>query len=90
MSTTDWRSGSMKLEDIRKDLENPELTAKQKKAAFEHLRRWLRERPDDAEAKELLGRHEGEFGREAADMPIARDTSAEGFGALSEAEKKAR
>jgi hypothetical protein len=53
------------------------------------LRRWLRGRPDDAEAKDLLARHEGEFGREAADMPI-RESGGEGFGALAEAEERAK
>ncbi len=90
MSTTDWRGGSMQLSDIRNDLENPELTLTQRKAALEHLRRWLAERPDDAEAKELWHRYAPEFGREAADHPIARDTSGEGFHALSEAERRAR
>jgi len=41
----------MKLSDIRNDLENNELTPTQRKDAFEHLSRWLGERPDDAEAK---------------------------------------
>ncbi len=90
MSTTDWRGGSMQLSDIRNDLENRELTPTQRKAAFEHLRRWLRERPDDAEAKELWHRYDAEFGREDADRPIGRDTSGEGFGALSEAERRSR
>jgi hypothetical protein len=89
MTSTDWQGGSMSLQDIRNDLENTELSGTQRKQAFEHLRRWLRERPDDAEAKELLGRHEGEFGREAADMPI-RETGGEGFGALAEAEERAK
>lgn len=89
MSTIDWRGGSMKLSDIRNDLEDAELTPTQRKAAFEHLRRWLRERPDDGEAKELWNRFEGEFGREDADMPVGRDTSGEGFEALSEAERRA-
>jgi hypothetical protein len=90
MSTTDWRGGSMTLTDIRNDLENRELTPTQRKAAFEHLRRWLRERPDDGEAKELWNRYESEFGREDAATPIARETSGEGFEALSEAERRAR
>ncbi len=89
MTTTDWRGGSMSLTDIRSDLENPELTPTQRKAAFEHLRRWLRERPADAEAKELWSRYEAEFGREDADTPLARDTSGEGFHALREAERRA-
>ena len=89
MTSTDWQGGSMSLQDIRNDLENTELSGTQRKQAFEHLRRWLRERPDDAEAKELLARHEGEFGREAADMPI-RETGGEGFGALAEAEERAK
>ncbi len=87
MSTTDSHGGSMTLQDIRSDLENAELTMTQRKAAFEHLRRWLRDRPDDGEAKELLGRFEAEFGREAADMPT--ETSGQGFAGLSEAERKA-
>ncbi len=90
MSTINWRGGSMRLADIRSDLESPELTLTQRKAAFEHLRRWLRERPDDGEAKKLWARHESEFGREDADMPIGRDTSGGGFEALSEAERKTR
>jgi hypothetical protein len=36
-----------------------------------------------------LARHEGEFGREAADMPI-REAGGEGFGALAEAEEQAK
>ena len=88
MTTTDWQGGSMSLQDIRNDLENAELSGTQRKQAFEHLRRWLRERPDDAEAKELLAQHESEFGREAADMPI-RDAGG-GFGALAEAEERAK
>ncbi len=88
MSTTDWRGGPMALSDIRSDLENPELTPTQRKAAFEHLRRWLRERPDDSEAKELWNRYEADFGREDADVPIERDTSGEGFEAISEAERR--
>jgi predicted Zn-dependent protease len=87
MTPTDSRGGSMSLQDIRNDLEN--LSATQRNHAFEHLRRWLRERPDDAEAKDLLARHEGEFGREAADMPI-RESGGEGFGALAEAEERAK
>jgi hypothetical protein len=89
MTRTDSQGGSTSLQDIRNDLENTDLSATQRKQAFEHLRRWLRERPDDADAKELLGRYEGEFGREAADMPIL-ETSGEGFGALAEAEERAK
>ena len=90
MSTTGWHGGTMKLSDIRNDLENSELTPTQRKSAFEHLRRWLRERPDDAEAKELWNRFEAEFGREHADAPLARETSGEGFGALTEAERRTK
>ena len=91
MSTVDWRGGGpMKLDDIRADLESGDLTPTQRKAAFEHLRRWLRERPEDAAAKELWHRYESEFGREEADAPIARDTSGEGMEAIAEAERKAR
>jgi hypothetical protein len=89
MTTTDPHSGPMSLQDIRNDLERTDLSATQRKQAFEHLRRWLRERPDDAEAKELLARHEGEFGREAADMPM-REAGGEGFGALAKAEEQAK
>ena len=89
MMTTDRHGGPMSLQDIRNDLEKTDLSGTQRKHAFEHLRRWLRERPDDAEAKELLARHEGEFGREAADMPI-REAGGEGFGALAEAEEQAK
>jgi predicted Zn-dependent protease len=89
MTKTDWQGGSMSLQDIRNDLENTELSGTQRKQAFEHLRRWLRERPDDAEAKELLARHEAEVGREAADMPM-RQGGGEGFGALAEAEERAK
>ena len=89
MATTDSHGGSMSLQEIRNELEKTDLSGTQRKQAFEHLRRWLRERPDDAEAKELLARHEGEFGREAADMPI-RETGGEGFGALAEAEERAK
>jgi hypothetical protein len=90
MSTTGWHGGTMKLSDIRNDLENPELTPTQRKSAFEHLRRWLRERPDDAEAKELWNRFEAEFGREDADAPLTRETSGEGFAALIEAERRTK
>jgi predicted Zn-dependent protease len=89
MTTTHGQGGSMSLQDIRNDLENEGLSATQRKHAFEQLRHWLRERPDDAEAKDLLARHEGEFGREAADMPI-RESGGEGFGALAEAEERAK
>jgi hypothetical protein len=89
MSTTDWRGGTMTLSAIRSDLENPDLTPTQRKAAFEHLRRWLRERPDDADALELWRRYEGEFGREGAETPITAETSGEGFEALTEAERRA-
>jgi Flp pilus assembly protein TadD len=89
VTATDSHGGSMSLQDIRNDLEKTDLSGTQRKQAFGHLRRWLRERPDDAEAKELLGRYEGEFGREAADMPI-RETGGEGFGALGEAEERAK
>jgi predicted Zn-dependent protease len=89
MTRTDPHAGPMSLQDIRNDLEKTDLSGMQRKRAFEHLRRWLRERPDDAEAKELLARHEGEFGREAADMPI-REARGEGFGALAEAEEQAK
>lgn len=89
MTTTGWRGGAMKLSDIRNDLESRELTPTQRKDAFEHLRRWLRERPDDSEAKELWARYEGEFGREDADKPLTRDTSGEGMAALREAERRA-
>jgi len=88
MTTTDWHGGSMSLQDIRNELESTDLTATQRKQAFEHLRRWLRDRPDDSEAKELLRRYEGEFGREGADMPV-REGGGEGFGALAEAEERA-
>ncbi len=87
--TTRWQGGTMKLSDIRNDLENRELTPTQRKDAFEHLRRWLRERPEDSEAKELWRRYEAEFGREDADTPLARDTGGEGFHALREAERRA-
>jgi hypothetical protein len=90
MTTTDWRGGSMSLDDIRSDLENDELTPTQRKAVFEHLRRWLRERPEDREAKVLWRRYEAEFGREDADVASGRETSGEGFEALSEAEREAR
>ncbi len=90
MTTVGWSGGTMKLADIRNDLENGELTGTQRKDAFEHLRRWLRERPDDAEAKELWSRFEGEFGREDADATVGRGTSGEGFEALSEAERRSR
>jgi predicted Zn-dependent protease len=89
MTPTDSQGGSRSLQDISTDLENTGLSATQRKHAFENLRRWLRERPDDAEAKDLLARHEGEFGREAADMPI-RQSGGEGFGALAEAEERAK
>ena len=89
MTTTDWHGGSVSLQDIRNDLENPDLTGTQRRHAFEHLRRWLRDRPDDSEAKELLARYEGEFGREGADIPV-RETGGEGFGALAEAEERAK
>jgi hypothetical protein len=89
MTTTDWRGGKMKLDDIRNDLENRELTGTQRKTAFEHLRRWLRERPDDDQAKELWRRYEEEFGREDAESPAPGVPSGEGFMALSEAERKA-
>jgi len=89
VATTDWHGGSMSLQEIRNHLEKTDLSRTQRKQAFEHLRRWLRERPDDAEAKELLARYEGEFGREAADMPI-REAGGEGFGALAEAEEPAK
>jgi hypothetical protein len=88
MSTTDWRGGSMSLDDIRNDLESPHVTPTQRRAAFEHLRRWLRERPDDGEAKKLWNRYEAEFGREHADLPV--ETSGEGFEALGEAERRVR
>ncbi len=90
MTTVGWRRGSMKLSDIRNDLENNELTPTQRKDAFEHLSRWLGERPDDAEAKGLWARHQDEFGRGDADAPLARDPAGEGFGALSEAERRSR
>jgi hypothetical protein len=90
MTTSDRRGGTMALDDIRADLESTERTRTQRKHAFEQLRHRLREQPDDADAKALWARFEGEFGRSAADMPIARDTSGEGFGALSEAEERAK
>ena len=90
MTTTNWRGGPMKLSDIQADLENRDLTPTQRKDAFEHLRRWLRERPDDAEAKELWNRYEDEFGRPDADAPLARETSSEGMDALEEAERRVR
>jgi hypothetical protein len=89
MTTRDWRGGKMKLSDISADLSSSELTPTQRKDAFEHLRRWLRERPDDEEAKALWRRHASEFGRDA-DAPMTRETEGEGFGALSEAERRAR
>ncbi len=88
MSTTDWRGGSMKLADIQNDLESADLTPTQRKAAFEHLRRWLRERPDDAEALELWRRHESEFGREDAETAVGPPAEGEGFDALREAERR--
>jgi hypothetical protein len=90
MTTIGWRGGSMKLSDIANDLANRELTPTQRKDAFEHLRRWLAERPDDEEAKQLWNEHKAEFGRDDAEAPLSRDTSGEGFGALSEAERRHR
>jgi hypothetical protein len=49
----------------------------------------LRERPEDGEAKALWDRYEAEFGREDADDVSRRETSGEGFEALSEAERQA-
>ena len=89
MTTTGWRGGAMKLSDIRSDLENRDLTPTQRKDAFEHLRRWLRECPGDSEAKELWARYEAQFGRGDADAPLARDTSGEGMAGLREAERRA-
>jgi hypothetical protein len=89
MTTTDWRGGSMSLQDIRNDLESAESTGTQRKQAFEHLRRWLRERPDDSDAQELSARYQHEFGREDAET-AGRPTSGEGFGAISEAEERAK
>lgn len=88
MTTAGWHGGTMKLSDIRNDLENRDLTPTQRKSAFEHLRRWLRERPNDSEATELWGRYEAEFGREDADTPLTRDPSGQGFEALTEAERR--
>jgi hypothetical protein len=90
MTTVGWRGGSMKLSDIRNDLENRELTPTQRKDAFEHLRRWLAERPDDADAKELWARYQDELGRGDTDAPLARDSEGAGFGALSEAERQSQ
>jgi hypothetical protein len=79
------------LEHVMFEAAEPEVFGwSQRKSAFEHLRRWLRERPDDAKAKDLRNRYEAEFGREDAETPLSRDTSGEGFGALSEAERRAR
>lgn len=88
MATTGWRGGKMKLSDIHNDLENCELTGTQRKNAFEHLRRWLRERPHDERAKELWRRYEQEFGREDAEGTVG-EPSGEGFAAVSEAERRA-
>jgi hypothetical protein len=90
MTTVGWRGGSMKLSDIRNDLERHDLTPTQRKDAFEHLRRWLSERPDDAEAKELWTRYRDEFGRGDSDAPLARDSAGEGLDALSEAERRSQ
>lgn len=89
MTTADRPGGAMKLDDIRAELEAEDRTFTQRKQAFEHLRRWLRKRPDDEEATTLWARFEDEFGRHHADAPIARESSGEGFGALSEAEERA-
>jgi hypothetical protein len=90
MTTTDWRGGPMSLDDIRSDLENDAVTPTQRKAAFEHLRRWLRERPDAAAATELWSRYEAEFGREDADIAGEREARGEGVEAVTEAERKVR
>jgi hypothetical protein len=90
MTTVGWRGGSMKLSDIRNDLERDDLTPTQRKDAFEHLRRWLAERPEDAEAKELWTRYQDEFERGDSDAPLARDSAAEGVDALSEAERRSQ
>lgn len=86
MSTT---GGSISLQDIRNDLKNTDLTGTQKKQAFEHLRHWLRDRPDDTEAKDLWARYEHEFGREGADIGD-REVTGTGFEAVSEAQERAR
>ncbi|MBA3717156.1 MAG: hypothetical protein H0W87_02865 [Actinobacteria bacterium] len=90
MTTTGWSGGSMKLDDIRSDLGSSELTPTQRKSAFEHLRRWLRERPDDDAAKELWNRYADEFGHADADAPLTREASGKGFAALDEAESRSR
>lgn len=88
MTTSTRRGRSTRLSDIRSDFENRHLTPTQRRAAFEHRRRWLRERPDDAEAKGLWDCFEGEVGREDAGMPVER-ASTHGFEALAEAECRA-
>jgi hypothetical protein len=87
MSTTRYRGGGVSLDEIRAGLEDPELTMTQRKHAFEDLRHWLAEHPDDEAAHELMRRHQEEFGRSPA--APADKPSGEGFGAISEAERRA-
>lgn len=88
MSTTRYRGGDVSLDEIRADLENRDLKMTQRKHAFDHLRRWLAGHPDDDAARELLRRHQDEFGREAASAGGERVATTEGFGAIGEAERR--
>jgi hypothetical protein len=88
MSTTYSRGeGDISLDAIRGDLENESLTQTQRKQAFEDLRRWLADNPDDSSAHELWRQHEREFGREGS-TAVGSETHGEGFGAVGAAERE--
>lgn len=88
MNTTRYRGGHVSLDEIRADLENHDLKMTQRKHAFDDLRGWLAEHPDDDAARELLRNHQEEFGREAAAPGGERIATTEGFGAIGEAERR--
>jgi hypothetical protein len=87
MSTAGSKGGGTTLDDIRGELEAADRTPSQRKHAFELLRHWLREQPDDEQARTLWARFQDEFGRGDADASLSRETHGEGFGALSAAER---
>lgn len=79
----------MSIEEIRRDLESGDATPTQRSHAFDNLRRYLVEHPDDEEALGLWRSHETEFGREPATTP-AGPLHGKGLHGIAEAERDVR
>lgn len=89
MSTAQFRGGGISLDDIRRDLESDDVTPTQRSHAFDDLRRYLVDNPEDEEALTLWRSHEAEFGREPATTP-AGPLHGQGLHGIAEAERDVR